>query len=212
MQRINASFFKGRPTTKITKELLGKKLVYNSPTGVISGWIVEAESYLGENDSAAHAYQGRRSSFNEPLYHEAGVIYIYQRRQHFLFDVVTQDKEEPEGILVRAVEPAEGIELMKMNRPIKNEFELTNGPAKLMQAYGIQDRSRNFELISKCSDLTIDLEDARIPLNIISTPRIGVNLNGSSGSREWRFYVAGNPYVGKIKKGEIDFQNWGWQK
>lgn len=212
MQRISNSFFKGRSTVDITQDLLGKKLVYLTKQGTISGYIVEAESYLGVQDSAAHAYRGRRSAFNEPLYAAPGAIYIYQRRQHFLFDVVTQEVGEPQGILVRALQPAAGKQLMQKNRPGKSDIDLTNGPAKLMQALGIQDKDRNFKLIADCSDLTIDLQTAKTPEKIKTSARIGVNQKGNSALAKLRFFVAGNPFVSGLPKSQWDLENFGWQK
>lgn len=212
MQRISNSFFQGRSTAAITQDLLGKKLVYFAPAGIISGYIVEAESYLGIKDTAAHAYQGRRSAFNEPLYAAPGAIYIYQRRQHFLFDVVTQPAGEPQGILVRALQPVMGKALMRLNRPQKNDFDLTNGPAKLMQALGIQDKKRNFAMIADCPDLTIDLQEAKTPTQVATSARIGVNQSGQSALAELRFFVAGNPFVSGLPKSQWDLQTYGWQE
>ena len=87
-------FFTGRPTTEIAQDLLGKLVVYDGPDGMTGGYIVETEAYLGENDSASHAFNGRRTGYSESLYGQPGDIYLYQIRGHYCFDIVVQDKDE----------------------------------------------------------------------------------------------------------------------
>ncbi len=132
-------FFSEGTTDEITKKLLGKLLVYNSPQGLMSGYITEAEAYLGAKDSAAHAYQGKRTPSNEALYGYPGTVYIYSIHSRLCLDIATQAKDTPEGILIRGIEPYQGIKWMERNRS-KHGYNLTNGPGKLMQALGIEDK------------------------------------------------------------------------
>ncbi|MCT3583645.1 DNA-3-methyladenine glycosylase, partial [Levilactobacillus brevis] len=111
-----ADFFTGRPTEQITQELLGHELIYQTPAGTMSGWIVEAEAYLGEQDTAAHAFNGRYTAANAALYDDPGTIYIYVLRGYYMLDVATQANGIPQGILIRGIEPNRGIELMQTHR------------------------------------------------------------------------------------------------
>lgn len=203
------SFYTNRSTVEIAQDLLGKVLSYQSDQGLLSGYIVEAEAYLGESDSAAHAYNGRRSTFNEALYGEPGTIYIYQLRQQYMFDVVTQASDVPQGVLIRAIEPKDGQQIMLKNRPVEG-VNLTNGPGKLMQALGIQSKVFNMQPLEN-SKLTVELVTDRQPANIAASGRIGVNLNGETGLQPYRFYVAHNPYVSRMRKKDMDLNNFGWK-
>ncbi len=203
------SFFTNRSTQAIAQDLLGTHLLYTSHQGTLGGLIVEAEAYVGTDDTAAHAYNGRRTPFSEPLYHEPGTIYIYQLRGFFLFDIVTQAVDQPQGILIRAIEPTHGIEQMRLNRP-KPGVELTNGPGKLMGALGIHDKQLTFQNVAD-APLMIDLAHRRHPKSIVTAPRIGVNYKAASGQLPYRYYVAGNPYVSGLPKRQWDLEQHGWQ-
>lgn len=203
------SFFTNRPTQAIARDLLGTHLLYSGKQGILGGLIVEAEAYVGANDTAAHAYNGRRTPFSEPLYHGPGTIYIYQLRGFFLFDIVTQAVDQPQGVLIRAIEPTHGIEQMRFNRP-KPGVELTNGPGKLMDALGIHDKQLTFENVAD-APLMIDLAHRRHPKSIVTAPRIGVNSKAASGQLPYRYYVAGNSYVSGLPKHQWDLEQHGWQ-
>ena len=126
-------FFTNRSTSEISKDLLGRTLSFNNGKEILSGRIVEAEAYVGVKDRAAHSYGGRRSQANEGLYRPGGSLYIYSQRQYFFFDVACQEEGEPQGVLIRAIDPITGIETMTKNRNGKTGRLLTNGPAKMMQ-------------------------------------------------------------------------------
>ncbi|MBW1606208.1 DNA-3-methyladenine glycosylase [Lactobacillus sp. Sy-1] len=203
------AFFDDRPTEVIAADCLGRKLIYDGPKGTVAAYIVEAEAYLGEQDSTAHAYQGRRTSSVEPLYGQPGTVYIYSIHGRYLFDVVTQRKDVPQGILIRAGEPCAGIEIMEQNRS-KHGVNLTNGPGKLMEAFGIHDMKMNQLFVNACP-IRMDLDHRLIPSQVATGARIGVNQSGPSAQLPLRFYVAGNPYVsGMLKRNTL--ANNGWQK
>lgn len=202
-------FFTGRPTIEIARDLLGKVVTYQGPAGKTSGYIVECEAYLGENDSASHAYNGRRTGYTASLYGQPGDIYIYQIRGRYCFDIVVQNAENPQGILLRGIEPLQGIELMEENRKTTG-FNLTNGPAKLIQALGIHSRQLDGQAMEG-SPLKVELDHYKIPREIITTARIGVNRQGKDGNQPRRFYVAGNPYVSGMRKREMNLQSYGWE-
>lgn len=204
-------FFAGRPTVEIAKDLLRKLLVYDGPDGRTSGYIVEDEAYLGVDDSASHAYNGRRTGYTESLYGEPGNIYLYQIRGRYCFDIVVQGRDDPQGILLRGIEPLAGIELMEKHRQGMQGVAISNGPAKLIQALGINSRELDGRSLAR-SPLQVKLNDFKIPREIITTPRIGINMQGKDGSQPRRFYVANNPFVSGMRKREMDLKDHGWKE
>ena len=202
-------FFTGRPTTKIARDLLGRFVRYDGPDGMTGGYIVETEAYLGENDSASHAFNGRRTGYSESLYGQPGDIYLYQIRGHYCFDIVVQDEDEPQGILLRAIEPAVGVDLMTAHRKMPG-VNVTNGPGKLVQALGIHSRDLDGQPMES-SPLRVELDRAKIPRKIITSARIGVNMRGKDGAKPQRFTVVGNPYVSGMRKREMDLNKHGWK-
>ena len=202
-------FFTKRPTKTIAKDLLGRLLVFDGPEGKVGGWIVETEAYLGENDTASHAYGGRRTNYSESLYGEPGNLYIYQIRSHYCVDIVVQDKGEPQGILLRAIEPAINLSLMKKHRS-QPGVAISNGPGKLMMALGVQSRDLDGQPMES-SPLKIDLDQRQLPKEIGVSARIGVNLKHKDGRDLNRFYVAHNPYVSGMRKRDSDLATNGWR-
>ncbi|UQS86093.1 DNA-3-methyladenine glycosylase (plasmid) [Nicoliella spurrieriana] len=201
------AFFDHQPTEKIAENCLGRKLIYDGPHGTVAAYIVEAEAYLGQNDSTAHAYHGRRTASNEPLYGEPGTVYIYSIHGRYLFDVVTQPKDVPQGILIRAGQPCDGIAIMEQNRN-KHGVNLTNGPGKLMEAFGIHDMKMNQQYVNDCP-IRMDLNHRLMPERVVASSRIGVNQSGPSANSPLRFYVAGNPYVsGMLKRDRLKNNGW----
>lgn len=170
---------------------------------------METEAYLGVADPASHAYGGRRTNYTESLYGNPGDIYVYQIRSHYCFDIVVQPQGEPQGILVRALEPVEGVTLMHANRR-QTGVNVSNGPGKLMQALGIQNRQ-----LDGCSletaPLTIDLTHKWEPKAVTKGPRVGINPQGSTAQKPLRFYVSRNPFVSKMRQKEADKIHHGWR-
>jgi DNA-3-methyladenine glycosylase len=203
-------FFTGRPTVTIAQDLLGKMVKYHGPAGAVGGYIVEVEAYLGEGDSASHAFNGRRTGYSESLYGQPGNIYLYQIRGHYCFDIVVQDEEEPQGILLRGMEPAINVAEMTQNRQMTG-FNISNGPGKLVQALGIHSRKLDGQPM-ETSELTVDLADYRVPQEVVTTARIGVNLQGKNGLSPNRFFVKGNPYVSNMRKRDMDLAHHGWKE
>lgn len=196
-------FFTNRSTAEIAKDLLGRTLSYDNGKQILSGIIVEAEAYVGVKDRAAHSYNGRRSQANEGLYGPGGSLYIYSQRQYFFFDIATQEKDEPQGVLIRAIEPIQGIETMIKNRHGKDGVLLTNGPGKMMQAFGITSRKWDLHTLED-SPFSIDLNHKKPIEKIIALPRVGVSqADPIWAKKKLRFAIAGNPYVSDIKKKDI---------
>lgn len=201
-------FFSGRPTPDIARDLLGHELFFDSPDGRRGGIIVETEAYLGINDSASHAFGDRHTNYTASLYGNAGDLYIYQIRGMVCCDIVAQQAGEPHGILIRALQPSDGIEQMAANRKMSG-VNVSNGPAKLLAALGIRDRQFDGQAMAK-APLRIDLTKRRIPVKIGEGPRIGVNQDGKDAQQPLRFFVTGNPYVSHTKRRD-DRDDFGWQ-
>ena len=196
--KLGCAFYARADALRIARELLGKRLVVPAQTGErVSVRIVEVEAYLGVTDKASHAYGGRRTRRTETMYKIGGTAYVYfVYGMHHQFNVVTGPAGLPHAVLVRAVEPEEGVEWMHGRRAVKNERELTSGPGKLCQALGI-DRTHDGE------DLTgtrIWIEDAgaRIkPEDITAGPRVGIAYAEEDALKPWRFWLKGNAYVSR---------------
>lgn len=196
--------FYQRDTTKVAKELLGKVLVHITPKGErVAGRIVETEAYLGIDDRACHSFGDRKSARTQPLYMIGGHSYVFLiYGMHFCFNVVTQKRGVPEAVLIRALEPIEGIDIMKKRRSkTKRDIDLTNGPGKLCSALAID---------KKCDALLLDegllfIEDAPKlkPSKIIASPRVGVDYAGEAALWPLRFSEDKNPYVSKPTPGAL---------
>lgn len=137
-QPLSIDFFQ-KPTLDLAQSLLGCLLTKETPEGIASGYIVETEAYMGPLDRAAHSYGNRRTKRTEIMYGKAGSIYTYKMHTHThtLVNVVSGPLETPEAILIRAIEPYNGLDLMHKRRGMDNLQSLTNGPGKLTKALGI---------------------------------------------------------------------------
>ena len=196
MKKLGRSFYQRQDVVQIAKELLGKILVTNWEGIVTSGRIVESEAYAGAIDKASHASGGRRTARNEIMYGEGGYAYVYLCYGiHHLFNVVTNSKEVPHAILIRALDPVEGIEemLLRTNKK-KLDQTLTRGPGNVSKALGIFTKHTGTSLLSK--KLFINDDGAKFTGKEIATsPRIGVDYAGKDALLPYRFYVRNNPFV-----------------
>ncbi|MDQ0781845.1 DNA-3-methyladenine glycosylase [Chryseobacterium sp. W4I1] len=182
----------------LARDLLGKVLFTEINGNVTAGIIVETEAYFGVLDKASHAYGGRRTERTETLYSPGGVSYVYLCYGiHHLFNIVTSTEGEPHAVLIRAVEPLIGKEIMEFRRNMPaSKTAISSGPGSAAKALGI-DRSFNKK------DLTeneIWIEDHGIRYSdeeIVAGPRIGVAYAQEDALLPWRFYIKGNPYVSK---------------
>ena len=147
MYRLKRPFFE-QNTVKVAVDLLGCFLVKQTEKGnVLKGCIVETEAYLGLKDDCCHSFGGRKTERTKVMYMSGGYAYVYfTYGMHYCLNVVTAGSEEPEAVLIRALEPIEGISIMKKNRSQKNIKNLTNGPAKLCQAFDIDRKLNGKEL------------------------------------------------------------------
>ncbi len=188
--------FYDRDTELVARDLLGAILECETPEGIASGRIVETEAYLGEHDLACHAAAGRTSR-TAPLYGPPGIAYVYLiYGMYWCFNAVTRAEHEPSAVLVRALEPVSGLELMRRRRPTaRREIDLTNGPGKLCLALGI-DARHNWGRLDE-PPLLVRAGEPLSDREVTVTPRIGITQ-----SADWplRWFVTDNPYVSKTPR------------
>ena len=181
----------------VARELLGKLLVVPGLKGErVSGKIVEVEAYRGPEDRASHAFGGRRTKRTQTMYRAGGVAYVYfVYGMYFQFNVVSGVEDIPHAILVRALEPVEGIEIMRSRRHDHKDHNLTNGPGKLCIAMGID---RELNGANFMGDKVWLEEYERIsPRRIARGPRIGIDYAEQWIAKPWRFWIKDNRYVSR---------------
>jgi DNA-3-methyladenine glycosylase len=196
-QKLPRDFYTRPNVVTVARDLLGKLLVVPADNGKrVSGRIVEAEAYRGPQDRAAHSYGGRRTKRTEVMYGIGGTAYVFfVYGMYYQFNVVTNVAETPHAVLIRAIQPVEGIELMRKRRHGQSDHNLTNGPGKLCIAMGIDRELDAADLLGN----RVWLEGAEhIPrLRIASGPRIGIDYAEGWVDKPWRFWIKDNPYVSK---------------
>lgn len=184
-----------RPATELAPLLLGKRLCRDTPEGRLTGRIVEVEAYVGPEDRGAHSFGGRRTARTAVQFGPGGFAYVYLiYGMHCLFNIVAAEAEQPQVVLIRALEPVEGLELMARGRG--RISELCSGPGKLCAALGI---TRELNGADLCAG-PLYLEDAPAlpPERIAVSPRINIDYAGEYRDVPWRFYEADSPYVSKV--------------
>jgi len=200
MKKLDREFY-NRDTSIVAKELLGKVIVHEINGQRTSAKIVESEAYMGITDKASHSYGGRRTSRVEVMYGSPGFSYVFIiYGMYYCFNTVTREEGNPQAVLIRAVEPIEGFDLMAQNRfektynqltktQIKN---LTNRPGKLCSALLID---KNLSGEDLCSDKLYIEEGENEKFNIISSKRVGIDSSEEAKDYVLRFYIEGNEYV-----------------
>jgi DNA-3-methyladenine glycosylase len=196
LKKLTIDFYNRKNVLQIAAELLGKILTTNLNGVVTSGRIVETEAYAGVIDRASHAWASKRTARNEAMYASAGTGYVYICYGiHQMFNVVTNDKEIPDAILIRAVEPIEGIETMLL-RTGKRRLDktLTKGPGNVGKALGIHKIHSGISLLQETFFIAVDdikLDESQIGCS----KRIGIDYAGEDALLPYRFYIRGNKYV-----------------
>ncbi|PWB27365.1 DNA-3-methyladenine glycosylase [Flavobacterium sp. HTF] len=185
----------------LAKDLLGKVLYTQINGEITAGIIVETEAYYGISDKASHAYGNRRTNRTEIMYSRGGVSYVYLCYGiHYMFNVVTSVENEPHAILIRAVEPLEGKEIMERRRNMSAEkAAISSGPGSAAKALGITISLNTKDLDGE----EIWIEDHTIryaPQAIAEVPRVGIAYAEEHALLPWRFFVKGNKYVSKPNK------------
>lgn len=204
MKRLPRSFYT-QPVIDVARQLLGQVVRHQLHDGeIVTGMIIETEAYVGPEDKASHAYQSRRTARNESMYLSGGHAYVYfTYGMHHCFNIVTGPKHHPQAVLIRALEPIEGVETMLKLRSGKimasrlKPTELCSGPAKLCQAMQIDLSHDGVDLLAG-GELTIlhgttKVEDSQI----VSTSRVGVHYAGEWAEKPLRFYIKQNRHVSR---------------
>ena len=197
ISKLPREFYTRSDVLTVARELLGKLLVVPAKNGKrVSGRIVEVEAYRGPQDRAAHSFGGRRTKRTETMYGIGGTAYVFfVYGMYYQFNVVTGVAEMPHAILIRALEPVEGMELMRKRRHGQPDHNLTNGPGKLSIAMGIDRKLDAADLLGD----RVWLEQGRtVPRSeIASGPRIGIDYAEEWIDKPWRFWIRDNPFVSR---------------
>ena len=179
----------------VAVNLLGKVLVRRMDDKILSGIIVETEAYFGENDPASRASKGYKN-FNKLMWEEGGKTFIYMVHGNWLLNIVTSPQNIPSAVLIRALQPLEGIEIMKKNRGIDNIYRLTSGPGMLTKALKIDKSLNGVEVTSPQSPICIEDRGYKV-FKICCSHRIGVKRDLPE---KLRFYIKDNPFVSIPRK------------
>jgi DNA-3-methyladenine glycosylase len=187
--RLDRAFY-SQPTLRLAKNLLGKHLVHETSAGRLSGWIVEVEAYLWRRDPACHAARGMTNK-NRSMFDQPGTLYVYCIHSCWCMNVVSEIEGRGAAVLIRALEPIEGLEHMHGQRRVENRVELTNGPGKLCQAMGIDRQQNGLDLVDHDS-LWIEQPSAAPSFRVSRSPRIGIR---EGTELLYRYFVDGNRFV-----------------
>jgi len=189
----NKTFFT-KPSEYVAKNILGDTLVLKTGKYILAGKIVETESYPGISDDASHSFGSKITNRNKILYNSGGIIYVYLiYGMYWCFNIVTSRQGDPQAVFIRALQPLEGIEVMKRNRGINNIKMLTNGPCRWTRSFGIDKRFTG-------GDITGDeIFILKGPKNfkITKAKRVGIEYAFNSKGKLLRFYIKSNPFVSK---------------
>jgi len=202
MKKLDRDFYL-RDTLVVAKGLLGMELVHETGGCMRVGRIVETEAYTGPEDKGSHSYGGRRTNRNEVMYSQGGTAYVYLiYGMHHCFNVVTEEAGMPAAVLIRALEPVDGLELMSRARyntgytalGRSHKTGLCNGPGKLCIAMDIRRTENGLDL---CGNQLYIRDTSCEPFRIKSSPRINIDYAEEYRDKPWRFYIEGNKYVSK---------------
>lgn len=201
-EKLKRNFYR-KDAIELSKDLLGKYLIHHINNETLIGKIVETEAYMGFDDKAAHTYNGKRTPRTETMYGEEGHAYVYLIYGiYHCMNVVAAEKEIAQAVLIRALEPIKGFDIMASYRFNKcftklkksQVFNLTNGPGKLCQAFNITRKLNGEDLTSNklyiCQKKNYDES-----FHIVETKRIGIDYAEEAKDYLWRFYIKGNEYV-----------------
>ncbi len=195
MTRLRRDFYE-RDTLTVARDLLGRRLVRVLDGVRLAGLIVETEAYVGQGDAACHASRGRTPR-NEVMFGPPGHAYVYFiYGMYHCLNAVTEAEGFPAAVLIRAIEPVEGLEVMRRHRPGRPDTQLSSGPGKLCQALSI-DRALNRADLCDGSVLFIEAGQPVPGSAVVTGPRIGIRSDETARAVPWRFYVRDNPFVSR---------------
>ena len=195
--KLDYDFYQ-KDAVQAAKNLLGKIIVRKYEGKTIKVKIVDTEAYMGAQDKASHAYNNKKTKRTETMFAEGGLAYIYLiYGMYYCFNIVTAEEDNPHAVLIRAVEPVDGLEIIKENRKIKsNKVEtLTNGPGKLSQALKI-DKSLNGCDLVKSNQLYL-LDNQVDDFIMEKVPRVNIDYAEEYKDKKWRFYIKENKFISK---------------
>ena len=184
--------FYARDPSLVARELLGKIVMRRTGPETLLGRIVETEAYYGDRDPASRAYRGRKN-YNRPMFEEPGRLFIYMVHAHWLLNVVAHPEGEVGAVLIRALEPLEGVETMIRNRGMNDLRNLTDGPGKLTRALEVTKELHGLDITSPGSELTV-IQGEDEDYEIGTSHRIGVT---EDLPQELRFFIEGNRFVSR---------------
>jgi len=198
---LDQSFYRRDDVLQIGKDLLGKYLFTRlNGDEITGGMIVETEAYMGAVDKAAHSYDNRRTERTEIMYQQGGVAYVYLCYGiHSLFNVITNDKDIPEAVLIRAVKPTHGVEtILERRNKVKLQRNVAGGPGMLTKALGIDTSHDGLDLTGNkiwIEDLDFKVKER----NIICSPRVGVDYAEEDAANPWRYRIKGSEWTSPAK-------------
>ena len=181
-----------RDTAVVAQGLLGKTIVRRLDQHVLTGRIVETEAYYGDRDPASRAYKGRKN-YNSPMFDDPGRLFIYMVHSWWLLNIAAHEPGEPGAVLIRAIEPLEGIPVMEDNRGVTDLYNLTSGPGKLTKALDVTKELHGLDVTEGSAELKI-VDEGSEEFQTATSHRIGVTR---ALPRELRFYVKGNRFVSR---------------
>ncbi|MGB4775400.1 MAG: DNA-3-methyladenine glycosylase [Daejeonella sp.] len=198
MNKLPLSFYRHDDVVLIARQLLGKYIFAKINGELSGGIIIETEAYKGPEDRGSHAYNNRRTPKNEMMYNTGGVVYMYICYGiHDMLNIVTGAKETSHAVLIRAIQPTTGLELMRQRRQIfTDDKKLCCGPGALTKALGLNKSYNGTDLLGNeiwVEDHEFEVQDK----DIFASPRVGMNFDGAYKLIPWRFYIKGNPYVSR---------------
>jgi DNA-3-methyladenine glycosylase len=202
--KLPREFYTRPDVLEVARDLLGKKLVVPGKSGRrVAGIIVETEAYRGPEDRASHAYAGRRTNRTETMYGIGGTAYVYfVYGMYNQFNVVTNVEDTPHAVLIRALEPVEGLDIIKRRRAGRSEYEWTSGPGRLCVAFGIDRKLDKADLLGD----RVWLEEgvSISPRQISRGPRIGIDYAEQWVNKPWRFWITDNPFVSRMSRAKTE--------
>lgn len=195
---LNSAFY-AVGASELAPLLLGKLLCHRTAEGLSAGMIVEAEAYCGPEDDAAHSFGGRRTARTETMFGPPGRAYVFRiYGMHSCFNVVTAPEGSPQAVLIRALEPVAGLELMAARRGVSDPLLFCSGPGRLCQALAIGKEQYGVDLCGE--ELYLAAYRDFSPAEICVSPRVNVDYAPAYRDRLWRFFVKDNPYVSKVPR------------
>jgi DNA-3-methyladenine glycosylase len=194
---VEKSFYRSGDVVQAARDLLGKVLFTYIEGEVTAGIIVETEAYRGVTDRASHAFPGKKTNRNRIMFDEGGKAYVYLIYGiYYLFNIVTNSEDCPDAVLVRALEPVKGSDVMMDRRKKTSTHRITSGPGILSQAMGIDLRLYGADLTGEKVWLEYPKDNFKRS-KIVQTKRIGVDYAGEDALLPWRFYLANNLWISK---------------